>query len=60
MPSPWVRRMLANEGPDSDRTGAVKAGTQCSHCGDVFETPQERNIHLMRRHVDRRVAYLGG
>lgn len=55
--SPFVRRALAKSLPAADLTPPVPGGT-CSHCGATFADATNRNLHLMRRHADRRVAFV--
>jgi len=51
--SPFVRRALANQLPATDLTQAAP-GTKCWFCGLPFTATVNRNIHIMRRHADRR------
>lgn len=55
--SPFVRRALEAKLPVADLTPAVPGGT-CSFCAAEFVTSTARNIHVMRRHADRRQAVI--
>ena len=56
--SPFLTRIATRTVPVADLTGQVAAPqTVCPACGaGPFVSPVNRNIHLMRRHADRRVA----
>lgn len=56
--SPFLTRIASRTVPVADLTGqvAVAPQTVCPACGMQFAAPVNRNIHLMKRHADRRVA----
>jgi hypothetical protein len=58
--SPFLTRIANKTVPVADLTGQVAAPqTMCSFCGaGPFVSPTNRNLHLMKRHADRRISAL--
>ena len=59
--SPFVERARKGQLPVADQTGYVErrqyvAGGTCPACEREFESAQERNLHYVRRHGDRRIT----